>query len=311
MAKQTPFMQKFQRLTWNSPLSGRVEGPFVLFHGGLGDQLADRQSLLSSLTKIASRIQRRLRSSSAVDMCVEAVNELENDPTFNAGYGARLQQDGIARLSSAVMDGGLQHMASVSNILSQKHPSKIARDLLLEKDRNLSSFEANAFAYKSGYVPTSVLTPLRFKEWRDRLHGKTGTVGAVALDQKSRPAACTSTGGRGFETPGRVSDSFTPAGNFANPFGAISCTGVGEEILDAAVASTIGARLEDGWFLTEAIARTYQRHQRCYFGSISLDARGHACVYATRGAMSFGLVTKKNFFVGLLPSDWHTITKKL
>ena len=48
----------------------------------------------------------------------------------------------------------------------------------------------------------------------------------MALDNKGHLAVATSTGGKGFEIPGRVSDSATVAGNYANLNCAISCTGV-------------------------------------------------------------------------------------
>jgi L-asparaginase len=47
---------------------------------------------------------------------------------------------------------------------------------------------------------------------------------------KRKIAAATSTGGKGFEVPGRISDSATVAGNYANPFCGVSLTGVGERI---------------------------------------------------------------------------------
>jgi isoaspartyl peptidase/L-asparaginase-like protein (Ntn-hydrolase superfamily) len=37
------------------------------------------------------------------------------------------------------------------------------------------------------------------------------------FDQNGKIAAATSTGGKGFEVPGRISDSATVAGNYANP----------------------------------------------------------------------------------------------
>jgi L-asparaginase len=43
-------------------------------------------------------------------------------------------------------------------------------------------------------------------------------------NQNGKIAAATSTGGKGFEVPGRISDS-TVAGNYANPFCGVSLTG--------------------------------------------------------------------------------------
>jgi len=83
-----------------------------------------------------------------------------------------------------------------------------------------------------------------------------GTVGCVALDVFGNLAAATSTGGKGFEIPGRVSDSATTAGNYANAFAGISCTGVGEDIVSGAVASNTVTRVTDGMPLALAVEKT-------------------------------------------------------
>jgi asparaginase (EC 3.5.1.1) len=59
-----------------------------------------------------------------------------------------------------------------------------------------------------------------------------GTMGVVALDSEGQLAVGTSTGGKGFERIGRVSDSAMPAGNYATHHAAVSCTGIGEDIID-------------------------------------------------------------------------------
>ncbi|MGQ9836530.1 MAG: isoaspartyl peptidase/L-asparaginase [Cyanobacteriota bacterium] len=71
----------------------------------------------------------------------------------------------------------------------------------------------------------------------------TGTIGAVALDQQGQIFVGTSTGGRGVERLGRVSDSTTPAGTHASTEAGVSCTGVGEDILDECLAARTGG----GW----------------------------------------------------------------
>jgi L-asparaginase len=67
------------------------------------------------------------------------------------------------------------------------------------------------------------------------------------FDQNGKIAAATSTGGKGFEVPGRISDSATVAGNYANPFCG-SLTGVGEDIMSNATAK-IATRVTDGFTL--------------------------------------------------------------
>jgi len=305
-----PYVEQFKSLRWGEPKVLKVSEPAVLIHGGLGDQLAQRLEILRALKGIAQSIQPLLKKNlPATELAVASVGKLEDEPIFNAGYGARLQKDGIPRLSSSVMNGSQRRFSSVSNVLSQRHPSQIALSLQEQRDRNLCSHEASLYAYSKGFSPEHVETPDRIREYRIKLEGKTGTVGAVVLDRHQMTAACTSTGGRGFETPGRISDSCTSAGNFASPFAAVSCTGVGEEIIEAALASSIVTRVEDGFDLSEAVERSFRSHQSKTFGVISLDRYGNACVYATRGALSFGLITRDQISVGILPQEWSRLCR--
>ena len=85
-----------------------------------------------------------------------------------------------------------------------------------------------------------------------------GTVGALALDVDGELWACTSTGGRGHESPGRISDTGMPAGNYACPVVAVSATGFGEQIIDLNIGGRIATRVIDGASLREALERTFE-----------------------------------------------------
>ncbi len=84
---------------------------------------------------------------------------------------------------------------------------------------------------------------------------KSGTVGAVALDDQGRLAAATSTGGMANKTWGRVGDSpLIGAGTYASAFCAVSCTGWGEFFIRNAAAYDVHARMKHaGATLTEAV----------------------------------------------------------
>ena len=305
-----PDVQRYKNLKWPSlAMVANVSPPFLLLHGGLGDQLERKGLILKTLKNLGLKVQSALRKSNALQMIEAGVRALESEPMFNAGLGARLQRDGVARLSASMMDGKRQRLAAVSNIISIQHPSEVTRLLLEERDRNLSSYEASRFAFQKGLKPKHVETPKRLTEWHEKQNRKFGTVGCVALDQGRNTADATSTGGRGFETPGRVSDSFTPAGNFASAYGAVSCTGIGEEILEAAAAAAVVTRLEDGMSLEEAVTKTFARHQKSEFGMIALDRLGNCTVHATRGSLAFVLVNRAGVFPGLLPEDWKNYAK--
>jgi len=129
------------------------------------------------------------------------------------------------------------------------------------------------------------VTSVRREEHRLRQASGHGTVGAVALDETGTICAGTSTGGTGFESAGRVSDSATVAGNYASEHVGISCTGIGEEIVDLAAAARTAARVAEGLdvaaavekTIAEAIAREYR------FGMIALDRQGRTAPGETPG----------------------------
>ena len=102
-------------------------------------------------------------------------------------------------------------------------------------------------------------------------------MGCVALDQNGKLAAATSTGGKGFEIIGRISDSATVAGNFANRYCAVSCTGVGEDIVSNATAAKIVTRVTDGMKLEEAFDKTFTELKEVdgFAGAIAIDSNGN------------------------------------
>jgi L-asparaginase len=114
------------------------------------------------------------------------------------------------------------------------------------------------------------------KELVDDPEAGRGTIGVVVLDGQGNLAAGTSTGGKGFERIGRVSDSAMPAGNYATAEAAISCTGIGEDIIDECLAARIVVRVTDGLSLADAFERSFTeaRGRQRDFGAIGIDATG-------------------------------------
>jgi L-asparaginase len=96
----------------------------------------------------------------------------------------------------------------------------------------------------------------------------------VARDAEGRLAAATSTGGKGFELPGRVSDSALPVGNYADEAVAVSCTGFGEDIIDTGLAVRLAQQVADGRPLREAFRRT--------FGALTAEGRRAGAVGVDR-----------------------------
>ncbi|MBM3417729.1 MAG: asparaginase [Bacteroidetes bacterium] len=254
----------------------------VLVHGGFfsespqseGTKIAKQEAM----KRIISLTHNYLCNHSARETVVYAVRLLEDDPLFNAGTGSQIQRDGVIRMSASVMDGQSKKFSGVINIEDLKNPIDVAALLQNVEDRVLGAEGANAFATAKGIEKFSTETPQRRKEFEEKMASNgNGTVGCVALDANGNLAAATSTGGKGFEIPGRISDSATVAGNFANDNCAVSCTGVGEDIVSIAVAAKIVTRVTDGMNIQSAFNCTFSELKGIdgFAGAIGIDKRGN------------------------------------
>ena len=236
----------------------------LIIHGGFfSESHTNSQFKLAkqkALSDIVNKSFNYLNSHSALETSVYAVSLLEDCELFNAGIGSQIQSDGKIRLSAGLMDGSSGKFSGVINIEDVKNPILIAEKLMSVDDRVLSGKGALDFARINGFEYFNTETQQRREEYTKKLNASIGlgTVGCVALDDKGNIAAATSTGGKGFEIPGRVSDSATAAGNFANQFAGISCTGVGEDIVSAGLAVKIVTRISDGMSLKAATDKSFQ-----------------------------------------------------
>jgi L-asparaginase len=291
-------MSLFTLVTKKLPL------PVLVIHGGAGAYLktttsAQRAARGATMANIVKEGFAVLQAKGAREAVLSAIAALERDPSFNAGLGSKLQQDGRARLSCSLMDGKRTRLSAVYNVQDCLHPSLLADALQSRGDRNLDGEGARILMRELGTPLFDVSTQNSRQRWRElvaqqdtadaeaaigdagrdsldaaraaniqvpqdleQLKNKFGTVGAVAVDINGEIWACTSTGGRGHEHVGRVSDSPTPAGNYACPQVAISATGFGEQILDLNVAGRIATRVLDGQSLEGALQKTFDEIAR-------------------------------------------------
>ena len=251
----------------------------LVIHGGAGSlegKTAEAQSIHQSLSRIWEETFELLKKKSAKEAVIHGIRLLEDDPIFNAGTGSKLQADGEVRMSAALMDGVKNRFTGVINVQKIRFPIEAAALLSKEKNKVLSADQATEFCRKHGFDEHDPVTPARLQEYEQKCSGMHGTVGIVALDNKGRITAGTSTGGIGHEIPGRVSDSPTVAGTYASSKAGVSCTGIGEQITQQAAAAKIVTRVEDGMSLHEAVSKTLMESNNFNysFGLISLDADG-------------------------------------
>ncbi len=254
----------------------------VIIHGGFFSESSTNQETKKAkqdaLAGIVEQAHQFLKTHTALETVVYTVALLEDNELFNAGLGSQIQRDGKVRLSAALMDGKTQKFSGVINLEDVKNPIMVAQELLTYDDRVLSGEGALAFAREKGFEYYNPITEQRQTEYKEKLNQeeRKGTVGCVALDKDGNLAAATSTGGKGFEIPCRVSDSATVAGNFVNDFAGISCTGVGEDIVSGALAAKIVTRVTDGFTLEEACQKSFGelKHFDGFAGVVGITSKG-------------------------------------
>ena len=274
----------------------------IIIHGGFfseSDQSHEvKTAKQNSLKAIAAKAFDYLQTHSAFDAAAYAVSLLEDDELYNAGTGSQIQGDGIIRMSAAIINGETEKMSGVINIENVKNPILVAKELIGEDDRVLGGSGAKRYADEHGFENYSTEIPQRRKEYEEKLkNGGKGTVGCVAIDRDGKLAAATSTGGKGFEIPGRISDSATVAGNYANSFCAVSCTGVGEDIVSNATAVKIVTRVTDGMVLEDAFTKTFGELKAIdgFAGAIAIDQDGNIFHQNSHPTMVFASFDGQNF----------------
>ncbi len=194
---------------------------------------------------------------SAMQAAIAAVEEMEDDPAFDAGIGAFLNAQGQVQLDAALMDGSDLSVGAVAAISRVRRPLRLCRELLGAEHVLLVGPGAEAHAESLGL---QMCAPERFVTGRERRRheqwlqerptsargafergaGPGDTVGAVALDHHGDMATACSTGGIPGKPPGRVGDSPIPGAGFLveNAVGGCCCTGWGEGVMRVGMART-------------------------------------------------------------------------
>ncbi len=310
----------------------------IAIHGGAGGELerwsqAQRQVRIEGLRKALKTGAGMLEDSAkAIDVVEAVVRVLEDDPNFNAGRGAVLNEIGEYSLDASLMDGSDLSCGAVANVRKSRNPISLARAV---RDKTPHVFlvgeEADSFGVQLG-LPTESGEYFKtteqieaWKEWQKRQEAKKestsrfdhdrgedrlfylGTVGCVVMDVHGNLASATSTGGLLGKKYGRIGDTpIIGAGTYANNRTcAVSCTGVGELFIRNHIASAVSARME---YLSEklgdagryAIDKTLPADSG---GLIAVDSQGNIETIYNTPIMARGQANSEGLFrVGL--ADW-------
>jgi L-asparaginase / beta-aspartyl-peptidase len=256
---------------------GPLGGWALAIHGGAGtldrNASADRLQAYEASLSAALAHGRQLLTDGmpAIEVVEAVVRRLEDDPLFNAGVGAVFNERGEHELDASIMDGATLRCGAVAGVRTVKNPITLARLVMTSSPHVLlAGAGAEQFADVVGVERvdnTHFDTEHRRRALDEALRARGasasrrdprsgyGTVGCVARDVHGNLAAATSTGGMTAKRWGRVGDApVIGAGNYADGYAAVSCTGTGEEFIRHAVARSVTARLQFAGQSLEAAA---------------------------------------------------------
>ncbi|MEF8835378.1 MAG: isoaspartyl peptidase/L-asparaginase [Candidatus Thermoplasmatota archaeon] len=211
----------------------------LIAHGGVGNPRENDPRVRNAVEKGYEE------GMSAFEAVIAVVEELENDPLFNAGKGSRLRLDGSVQMDAAVQSE--DNIGAVAAIEEVKNPIRMAEIVHDSPYLLLAGDSATELGKKRGFEFTDLKTEDRidelekmrsklgdeedledYKKFYDEMQG--GTVGCVAYEN-GEAAAAVSTGGTSYSIRGRVGDSpLVGSGFYVGKNGAVVATGKGEEI---------------------------------------------------------------------------------
>jgi L-asparaginase / beta-aspartyl-peptidase len=236
----------------------------ILLHGSV--ETSTDKPYLEGLKNAAIKGYECLYQTNDRLLAVErAVNELEDNPLYNAGYGSVLNRDGRVENDGSIMDGVTGRFAAVASMGNIRYAISVAKKVMVNtKHVFLAGDGATIFAREQGFKDDNCITEEQLSSWQLarmlKLQGKelefspytglkkeTDTVGCVILDDEGNLAAGSSTGGSFFKQPGRVGDTpFIGGGIYASKNCAVVCTGRGEAFIQTLTAKFIDDLIASG-----------------------------------------------------------------
>ncbi|NYT12370.1 MAG: peptidase T [Methanomassiliicoccales archaeon] len=274
--------------------------PSIIVHGGAWNIPREKHRSHLDGCRRAVKLGTELLSQgmSALDTVERTACLLEDYPAFDAGHGSFLNANGEVEMDAMIMDGTDLRMGAVGSVQCIRHPVSLAREVLEDgRHSMLVGKGALLFARRIGMETVStreLLMDRELERWKKIQLDKTftsrmifekegptmGTVGAVAIDDKGRIAAATSTGGTPNKLPGRIGDSpLVGCGTYADDFTAgASATGWGESIMKVTLARRVCDLVERGYNALEATGAAVEYLERRVDGLggvIAIDKDGN------------------------------------
>jgi beta-aspartyl-peptidase (threonine type) len=279
----------------------------MVVHGGAGTWQPERSQLGIEGVKRAAKTGFEVLKDggSAVDGVMKAVMIMEDDGTFNAGYGSSLNVEKQVEMEASIMDGKTLQAGAAGLLRDIRYPVCLARAVMEKTDHIFLVGEgAEKIAKLEKLERRNPVTELRLRYYEQQkkalMEGRSElprlvnlvknnpglftleTVGAVAVDMEGNVAAATSTGGFPLKLPGRIGDSpLIGCGTYAdNLSGACSTTGVGEIAIRLVLAKAVCDSIQNGCSPEEAVEHGVKLVNRritsghASMGMIAVDYQG-------------------------------------
>lgn len=271
-----------------------------------------------------------------MDAVEKAVNSMEKDSNFNAGYGSCLNTDGEVEVEASIMNGKNLRGGCCTLLKDIMYPISVARRVMDKTHHNFIGGEsAMKFAAEQGFeilakgslvtedakkALDSFLEQVKRGEStefsRTELHKhEPGTVGAVAIDKNGDIAVATSTGGITGKIPGRIGDTpLLGCGTYAdNEVGGVSTTGHGETIMKFNLAQRILAEMRyngaSAQKATEIQTEAMTKRLVGTAGAITIGKNREIGMHWTSKRMSWAYISEPNEVHFGINHDEHFIEK--
>jgi len=300
--------------------------PVIVVHGGAGRWHPERSQPGLAGVKKAAKVGFDIINNrgTAVDAVMEAVAVMEDDGSFNAGYGSSLNIEKEVEMEASIMDGKTLQAGAAGLLKDIRNPVRLARIVMENTDHVFVVGKgAEKLAKMFNLERRDPKTELRLKYYEQQkealLDGKfelpklselikrhieffeLETVGAVALDKDGNVAAATSTGGFPLKLPGRIGDSPSiGCGTYAdNEAGACSTTGVGEVAIRLVLAKTVCNHMGNGKTAQEGVELAVKLINRKmpaiynHMGLIAVDSHGRIGAAHNSPNMCWAYLTPK------------------
>jgi beta-aspartyl-peptidase (threonine type) len=298
--------------------NSRKENYGLGIHGGASADSEfvrkNQKAYLQSLEHICNTGYEMIRKkTSALDTVFELLKLCEDEPLFNSGRGAALNELGKVHMDAAVMEGRDLRAGAVTLIENVKNPSQLIREILKDASHIFLGGEGAiklAAKKKLTFMPDSYfITDVQVEAYlkkkssesiSDKLRKKmNGTNGIVVVDRWGNVAAGSTTGGTANSLEGRIGDTCVlGAGCYANNSTcAVVATGDGEFIIQGVVAHYVSCYLEmKGGTIQEAcdyVVHERNKNIRGDLGVIGIDPGGNIGIAFNSERMHRAWMSKK------------------